>query len=79
MTTIGNNIANVATEGYHRQKVNLRPNDPEDSNGISIGQGVTTLEPKRLIDRFLEEAMLKQGSAGEQYTRELSFMKSRLL
>lgn len=76
MTTIGNNIANVATEGYHRQKVNLRPNDPELSNGISIGQGVSLYEPIRMIDRFLEIALVKQRSAGEQYTRELSVLKS---
>lgn len=76
MTTIGNNIANVATEGYHRQKVNLRPNDPELGNGIYIGQGVSIYEPKRLIDTFLEGAILKQGSAGEQYSRELSVLKS---
>lgn len=76
MTTIGNNIANVATEGYHRQKVNLRPNDPELGSGISIGQGVSLYEPIRLMDRFLEVAMVKQRSAGEQYTRELSVLKS---
>lgn len=76
MTTIGNNIANVATEGYHRQRVNLRPNDPEYGNGVSIGQGATILEPDRLIDRFLEIAMLKQESSNEQYTRELSVLKS---
>ncbi|MBW8014776.1 MAG: flagellar hook-associated protein FlgK [Planctomycetes bacterium] len=76
MTTIGNNIANIATEGYHRQRVNLRANDPEYAYGISIGQGVITLEPTRMIDRFIELAILKQEAAGEQYSRELSVLKS---
>ncbi|MCF7955809.1 MAG: flagellar hook-associated protein FlgK [Phycisphaerae bacterium] len=76
MTTIGNNIANVATEGYHRQRVDLRPNDPEFGHGVYVGQGVSILEPDRLIDRFLETAMLKQTASGEQYVRELSVLKS---
>lgn len=76
MTTIGNNIANVATEGYHRQRVDLRPNDPDFGQGVYIGQGVSILEPDRLIDQFLEIAMLKQTASGEQYLRELSVLKS---
>ena len=76
MSVIGNNISNVATEGYHRQKVNLRPNDPAFEGNLSVGQGVTTLEARRLVDRFLEESILKQHASTTQYTRELSVLKS---
>ena len=62
MATIGNNIANVATEGYHRQRVNLRPDDPSYGGMVMIGQGVEILEAERLYDRFLENPIASNAS-----------------
>jgi len=36
-----NNLANGATEGYHRQTVDLRPVQDVYTGGHLIGQGVT--------------------------------------
>ncbi len=40
LNIVGNNIANAATEGYHRQRVELRPADGVQLGGFMIGGGV---------------------------------------
>ena len=37
---IGNNIANAATEGYHRQRIELSPAYSSQSGPVSLGGGV---------------------------------------
>lgn len=68
---IGNNIANAATEGYHRQEVDLRPTDEVYINGILIGQGVEFEGINRLIDKLLEDEIIRQESSLSQISREL--------
>ncbi len=59
---IGNNIANAATEGYHRQRLelspafSLQPNTPTFIGGVNI-ESVT-----RMIDTLLEREILHQKS-----------------
>ena len=40
LNVIGNNLANAATEGYHKQEIDLRPAEDALSNGQMVGQGV---------------------------------------
>lgn len=49
LRSASNNIANVSTPGYARERVNL-------STGVTAGQvtGVRVSEPERIADRFLE-------------------------
>ena len=68
---IGNNIANAATEGYHRQEVDLRPTDEVYVNGVLIGQGVEFEGITRLIDQLLEDEIIRQESSLSQISREL--------
>lgn len=50
----GNNLANAATEGYTRQRVNLTPGTPIDQgNGQFIGTGVRVQEIARIVDDAL--------------------------
>lgn len=50
----GNNLANAATEGYSRQRVNLTPGTPIDQgNGQFIGTGVRVQEIARIVDDAL--------------------------
>ncbi|HEX42772.1 MAG TPA: flagellar hook-associated protein FlgK [Phycisphaerales bacterium] len=67
---IGNNIANAATEGYHRQRVDLTPAYSSFRNGVLLGGGVNVTGVSRVIDTLLEQEILRQKSALEFTTQE---------
>lgn len=68
----GNNLANAATPGYTRQVARLDPiGSGIDSQGLSVGRGVSVSEVRRQIDqalqRRLEDAVSReQGSIVDQ-------------
>ena len=49
----GNNIANVNTPGYSRQRLNISSDLPINTGIGPVGNGVTANEIKRVYDRFL--------------------------
>ena len=60
LRTVSNNIANVSTPGYARERVSL-------STGVTQGRvsGVVIGEPSRIADRFLEQSVyLRSGDVG---------------
>lgn len=59
----GNNIANLATPGYSRQVISLRP-APGVDRGLSIGRGVLVHDVRRQIDAALE-SRLRAGRSDE--------------
>ncbi|UCG46198.1 MAG: flagellar hook-associated protein FlgK [Phycisphaerales bacterium] len=73
---IGNNIANAATEGYHRQRIELAPAYAHQQGEMLIGGGVKVEGVTRLIDHFLEQEMLRQTSLLEQVGSELGVLQS---
>ena len=76
LDVIGNNIANAATEGYHRQEVDLRPKDDAYTGGYMIGQGVDFAGIKRRYDSLLESEILRQESSVSQIDRELDTLRT---
>lgn len=56
MRTVSNNVANVNTPGYARERVSL-------SNGVTSGRvsGVVVSEPQRIADRFLEATVYRRS------------------
>ncbi|QDU72362.1 flagellar hook-associated protein FlgK [Mucisphaera calidilacus] len=65
LQAVGNNLANVGTEGYHRSKVSLSPvGDQEILNGIFVGRGVQLQSITRLVDEALETRL--RGSVANQ-------------
>ncbi|MBX3436456.1 MAG: flagellar hook-associated protein FlgK [Planctomycetaceae bacterium] len=62
LQTIGNNLANVRTPGYHRQLVELGDRRPQVIDGLAVGQGVEVAEIRRLRDASVE-AVLMQTTA----------------
>lgn len=59
--SVSNNIANVGTPGYARERVSL-------TTGVTQGRvsGVVIGEPKRIADRFLEQTVyLRSGDIGK--------------
>ncbi|MCP4452562.1 MAG: flagellar hook-associated protein FlgK, partial [Planctomycetes bacterium] len=78
---IGNNIANAATEGYHKQRLVLSPVDHGLSLRTASGQGVAVEQVVRQIDTLMEQEILRQQSLLGRVDREavtLSTLESAL-
>lgn len=76
LEVIGNNIANVATEGYHRQRIELSPSPPAREGGLLFGTGVDVDGITRLIDQLLDHEITRQNSYLEQVERELATLQT---
>ncbi len=76
LDVIGNNISNAATDGYHRQRVELSPAYSRLEGGIMIGGGVEVKSITRLIDDLLEVEILRQQSSLGQVSQELTTLQS---
>lgn len=66
LNVTANNIANVNTEGYSRQRLNMEQNEPVYYEGGTMGTGVKANRSiQRIYDRFLNaqlaDAAAKQG------------------
>ena len=57
----GNNIANVNTPGYSRQRVNMEQNEPVRSDGGQMGTGVrANRQVQRIYDQFIESQIASE-------------------
>lgn len=73
---IGNNIANAATEGYHRQQVNLTPAYTSQQGTTFIGGGVNADNVARMIDTLLEIELDRQKSVLSQTSQECATLQT---
>ena len=73
---IGNNIANAATEGYHKQDIDLRPASESYTNGQLVGQGVDFVGVIRRVNAMLEEQILGQDAAMSSLSRQMDSLRS---
>jgi flagellar hook-associated protein 1 len=73
---IGNNIANAATEGYHRQRIELTPTYVSAKGKITSGGGVEINGVTRLIDELLESEIMRQESLLGQISQEYSTLRT---
>ena len=69
ISVAGNNMANAATPGYHRQIANLTPSRPEAiGRNQFVGSGVSLVSVNRAIDHALQsrlrDAISDENSAG---------------
>lgn len=76
LDAIGNNIANAATEGYHRQKVEFAPAGSVQSAGVEVGGGVEVVGLRRMIDTLLEGEIVRQESVYGDVSQQLSILSS---
>ncbi|MEW5010663.1 MAG: flagellar basal body protein, partial [Cycloclasticus sp.] len=63
LDTTGHNIANVTTEGYSRQSVELDARPPQFSGFGYVGVGVETTTVTRAYDEFLATQFRSSSSA----------------
>ena len=61
--TTGHNLANAATPGFSRQRVDLVSAFPSFEGGVFLGQGVDVAGVQRVIDKFVEAELLSLNSS----------------
>lgn len=73
----GNNIANAATVGYHRQRIGLTPL-PGESIGASgfLGRGVGVSDIQRIVDPALQARVRASASDEQAANVELSILNN---
>ncbi|MFA5239058.1 MAG: flagellar hook-associated protein FlgK [Phycisphaerae bacterium] len=76
LNMIGNNIANAATEGYHRQRIEFSPAYSSQQGTVLLGGGVETKSITRVIDSLLEQEILRQQSALSQVSQESGTLRT---
>lgn len=62
LDTASHNIANVATEGYTRQRVDFQTRRPQMSGSGWIGTGVEVSSVRRVYDQFLSQQTRSSGT-----------------
>ena len=81
LATTSNNIANLQTEGYVRQRAVLQTAGQDNTSRISLGNGVQFAEVQRLYDRFAEENLQRATSdlkGEETLLKELQSLQDAL-
>jgi flagellar hook-associated protein 1 FlgK len=73
---IGNNIANSATEGYHRQRVEFAPAYLSQEGFTLIGGGVDITGVRRSIDILLEQEICRQQASLGQISQEVNTLRT---
>ena len=73
---IGNNIANAATPGYHRQRIELNAAYASQYGNVLLGGGVDVEGITRMMDSLLEQEILRQRSILGHVSQEFSTMRT---
>lgn len=76
LEVIGNNVANAATEGYHRQRIDMSAAYSSQVGATLLGGGVDIAGITRIIDRLLEMEILRQHSSLEQVSQEAATLRT---
>jgi len=72
LATTSQNISNVNTEGYSRQRVEFQPRTPQAFGGGFIGAGVNVGDVSRIYDSFLTD-QIRSSTSG--FTQLDSYLK----
>ena len=62
LSTVSNNIANLTTEGYSRQTIDVEENAPDAIGSTFIGTGATLNSVTRSYDAFAENSLRQSNS-----------------
>jgi len=77
LATVSHNVANVATEGYSRQRVELSTRSPTDMGYGYVGNGVQVSDVRRIADQLANTRLLESGGELAR-AQQLSGMASRV-
>jgi len=67
LTTIGQNISNVNTEGYSRQRVNLTARYPSPSGNGFVGNGVKAIATERLFSEYSTDQVRQRTATASSF------------
>lgn len=73
LATVGNNIANVDTDGYVRQRLEIVENSSTGSGVLNIGNGARAVKVQRIYDEFVTTSMRTNISQLEQHEAVLKY------
>lgn len=76
LTVTGHNISNVNTEGYSRQRIELKSEALKGNSTGYMGLGVTTSSAKRVYDDIIAKNLRNEMSDLEYYTNIETSLKS---
>ena len=77
LATVGNNIANVDTEGYSRQRLEIQESSSSSEGSLNIGNGARAVRVQRSYDSFVVEnlrssqSQLTKNQATLEYVTQL--------
>jgi len=77
LSTISNNIANVNTEGYSRQSVDLGTRNPQFFGNGFLGKGVIVNNVRRNVDNFVD-AQLRSNTTSQGFMQQLQDLASQV-
>ncbi len=72
LEVIGNNIANAATEGYHRQEMIVSPIAGQGIPGMTVGQGAEVTDIRRAGNTLLDREIWRRQPELAQADQELA-------
>lgn len=73
--TTSNNISNVNTDGYSRQRVELKTDAPYNMPGVGqLGTGVKLQSVVRMVDEFVNYQIRKESTTLSQYEAQSDIM-----
>lgn len=73
LATTGQNVANVNTPGYSRQKVNLESSTPQYAGYGYVGTGVGVSSVTRVYNQFVNDQVLVNNTANSNLTAYSQF------
>ena len=73
---VGNNMANAATEGYHRQEVVIEPVSSGAGGGLQVGGGSRVADLRRKVDDVTEKEILRQQPLLANVSQELDTLQT---
>ncbi len=77
LSTISNNIANVNTDGYSRQSVDLATRNPQFFGNGYLGKGVIVNNVRRNVDAFVD-SQLRSNNTSQGFMQQLEDLSAQV-
>ena len=74
LATVGNNIANVDTAGYSRQRIEIAENTSSSEGSLNIGNGARAIRVQRSYDSFVVESLRTSQSQLSKHESTLEYV-----
>ena len=74
LATVGNNIANVDTQGYSRQRLEIQESSSSSEGSLNIGNGARAVRVQRSYDSFVVENLRSSQSQLTKHQATLEYV-----